>query len=451
MEICDILLLISFPAIIFGAFLGYMYGKRAGRKAMSLEAVNLPAMAVITEDDKHEKRNHIIQKYEMVTVLFADIVGFSEITDSLDPEELLFELNDFFLFFDKIIDSYQVEKIKTMGDAYMCAGGISHKNYTNPIDVVLMALDVQNHQKKMMEKNPNSWSIRIGIHTGPVIAGILGEKKLSFDIWGHTVNVASRLETSCERGNINVSGTTYEKIKKFFDCQYNGKVPHTVDDVASYIVNGLKPEFVQEENEGKMTTNHAFFVQMQLLRLIELEEYVSNLMKKNSAKLYFHNFEHIMDVYEHVELLAHLENVEDEDILLLKTAALMHDTGYATEYCSNVKEISENIARQSLPDFKYKPEQIDRVCELMNVAHYEAIPNGIVEEIMHDANHMYFERAGYNRLIMSLLRELQDNCMNIDKNEWLKSQSSRLVNHRYYTQSAIKLTKMFGEQKISSL
>ena len=332
----------------------------------------------------------------------------------------------------------------------MCAGGITPKNHTNPVDVVMLALEVQNHQKNMMEKKPNLWSVRIGIHTGPVIAGMLGEKKLAFDIWGHTVNVASRLETSCPPRSVNVSGTTYEKIKKYFDCEYNGKVPNTVDDVSSYVVKGLKKEFIQNNIDGQVVTNHAFFVQMQLLRLVNLEEHVAMMMQNSSSNLFFHNFEHITDVYEHVGLLAHLENVEDEDVLFLKTAALMHDIGYTSEYHVDISKISDEIARKILPDFQYKPEQIDRICELMKAAHYEHVPNGLVEQIMHDANHMYFGRSEYNRLTMFLLRELSSNDVALDKTEWLKNRSRMVVNHVFYTNSAIKLSRMFADNQITN-
>ena len=443
MEVSVNMFWIALPAVLAGCLAGYFFGKRAGKKSSAAYNDAFPP------DNQQERGVHTIQKYEMVTVLFADIVGFSEISDSLDPEILLEELNEFFLYCDNIIDCFQVEKIKTMGDAYMCAGGISHKNYTNPVDVVMMALQLQEHQKKMMEKNPNVWSLRVGIHTGPVIAGMLGEKKLSFDIWGHTVNVAARLETSCAPGRVNVSGTTHEKIKKYFDCEYNGKVPNTVDEVSSYLVKGLKPEFIRIDDNGQFVTNHAFFVQMQLLRLVDLEEYVVGMMKKKSATLYFHNFEHVMDVYEHVELLARLENVTDEDILLLKTAALMHDIGYSIKYDTNICSVSEGIARKFLPDFQYSQQQISRICELMKIAHYEAKPKGLVEEIMHDANHMYIGRAEYNKMMMSLLRELKEHNIVVNKNEWFKSRSSRLVNHQFYTHAAKRLTKMFSEQQIN--
>ncbi len=185
-----------------------------------------------------------IQKFDLVTVLFADIEGFSKITDQMNPDELMQDLNQFFLYFDTIVDRYNIEKIKTMGDAYMCAGGIPQPNKTNPVDIVLAALEVQEYLKVKRAQKPDIWSVRIGIHTGQVIAGMLGSKKVSYDIWGHTVNVASRLESACKAGKINISGTTYELVKEFFDCEYYGKLPDgNGNESLMYYVNGCKPEY----------------------------------------------------------------------------------------------------------------------------------------------------------------------------------------------------------------
>ncbi|MDR1171954.1 MAG: HD domain-containing protein [Bacteroidales bacterium] len=414
--------------------------------------VNAPPPVVLSRKDRYEalaeEEKPFIQKYDTVTVLFADIEGFSEITDSLEPETLLDELNSFFFYFDTIIDRYHIEKIKTMGDAYMCAGGIPQKNHTNPVDVILVALDVQNHLTRLSEQNPNVWLVRIGIHTGQVVAGMLGHKKLSFDIWGHTVNVASRLESSCKAGKINISGTTYKKIERYFDCEYQGILPHTND--VSYYVNGLKPEFVENDADGQPVPNHAFFVQMQLLRLGDLEEYVESMMTDTSSNLFFHNFKHTLDVYEQVELLAHSENIKDEDTLLLKTAALMHDIGYAISYDHDIHALSEDIARETLPLFHYKPQQIEKVYRLMKAAHCESTPNGILEEIMHDAHQMYFGRADYIMRLMNLYREREEHHIPVDKTKWLQSQISYLASHRFYTRAARELVKVSADQQIAN-
>ena len=456
MEIHAFLWCIMFPVIILSSLAGYLYGKRKWKQTAKNEeyiAGKVPAPVKLSREDRYEefaeKEKPFIQKYDMVTVLFADIEGFSKITDNLDPETLLDELNSFFFYFDTIIDRYHIEKIKTMGDAYMCAGGIPQKNYTNPVDVVLAALDVQNHLNRLSEQNPNMWSVRIGIHTGQVIAGMLGHKKLSFDIWGHTVNVAARLETSCKAGKVNVSGTTYEKIKPYFDCEYHGVTPGTNDN--SYYVNDLKPEFVEKNINGQPVLNYAFHVQMQLLRLGDLEKYVESMMTDTSSNLFFHNFKHVMDVYKQVELLAHSEQVNDDDILLMKTAALMHDIGYAISYDEDMNALNEDIAREALPLFQYKPQQIDRVCQLMKATHYESIPNDILEKIMHDANLMYFGRSDYFTRLMSLFREQEKHHIVLNKTEWFQNQIDRLSDHHFYTQSARGLVKIPADQQITRL
>jgi len=436
---------ILFPAFIITAMVGYFFGIRKGKKIALTKDLQAGSDTLLNKDkydEMIEKEKPFIQKYDMVTVLFADIEGFSEITDSLDPETLLEELNSFFFYFDIIIDHYHIEKIKTMGDAYMCAGGIPFKNHTNPVDVVMAALDVQNHLKRLSLQNPNVWSVRIGIHTGQVVAGMLGYMKLSYDIWGHTVNVASRLETSSKAGKIHISGTTYEKIERFFDCEYHGILPNTNE--ISYFVTGLKPEFIETNTDGQLVPNHAFFIQMQLLRLADLDEYVKGMMTDSVSKLYFHNFKHVRDVYEHVELLAHSENMEDEDILLLKTAALLHDIGYAISYHDDMYKLSEDVARETMPLFKYTPQQIDRVCQLMKATHYESLPNGIMEEIMHDANLMYFGRADYNTRMMNLFHEQEEHGIHVKKAVWLQHQTNRLSNHQFYTRAAKEFILKFS-------
>jgi HD superfamily phosphodiesterase len=335
-----------------------------------------------------------------------------------------------------------------MGDAYMCAGGIPQKNNTNPVDVVMVALDVQRHLNRLSKQNPNVWSVRIGIHTGQVVAGMLGHKKLSYDIWGHTVNVASRLESSCKAGKVYISGTTYEKIERFFDCEYQGTLPNTND--VSYYVNGLKPEFADRSADGQLAPNHAFFVQLQLLRLDDLEEYVKTMMTDTEHNLYFHNIKHTWDVYEQVELLAHSEKLEDKDILLLKTAALLHDIGYDISYDSDIHVLSEDIARESLPLFQYKPQQIDMICKLMKASHAESIPSGILEEIMYDANLMFYGRADYISRMMCLFLEQEAHGIVVNKATWLQNKITRLNKHKFYTRAAKELSKVPDEQQIVS-
>lgn len=168
------------------------------------------------------------RNFEQVSVMFTDIVNFSRICETLSAEELVSELNYFYSEFDRIVEKYGIEKIKTVGDSYMCASGLNMSRQFDPKKIVLAAFEINDFILKHAEKNRSdgkpSIGMRIGIHTGPVIAGIVGLKKFAYDIWGDTVNVASRMETSGEPGKVNISGDTYELVKNSFNCTPRGKI-----------------------------------------------------------------------------------------------------------------------------------------------------------------------------------------------------------------------------------
>ena len=165
---------------------------------------------------------------EHVTVMFSDFQGFTQISENLSPNELVSVINECFSAFDKIIQKYGIEKIKTIGDSYMAAGGLPSPNTTHATDVVNACLEIQKFmiefRNERIAKNLPSFEARIGVHTGPVVAGIVGIKKFAYDIWGDTVNTASRMESSGEVGRVNISETTYNLVKDVFDCEYRGKI-----------------------------------------------------------------------------------------------------------------------------------------------------------------------------------------------------------------------------------
>jgi adenylate cyclase len=163
-----------------------------------------------------------------VTVLFTDFKGFTALSEKLTPKELVKDLHECFTAFDNIMQKHGMEKIKTIGDAYMAAGGLPTPNKTHTADVVNAAIEIRkfmdDNKAIKIENNQPYFEIRIGVHTGPVVAGIVGVKKFSYDIWGDTVNTASRMESSGEVGQINISGTTYELVKDKFNCKHRGKI-----------------------------------------------------------------------------------------------------------------------------------------------------------------------------------------------------------------------------------
>jgi class 3 adenylate cyclase len=186
--------------------------------------------------------------YEKVSVLFTDFKDFSKITKDLTPGQLIKKLSMYFSEFDKIVEKWEVEKIKTIGDAYMCVGGLHRLNQSNPIQTILAGLEIQEFIKynntRNKANNEHLWELRIGIHTGDVIAGVVGKSKYSYDIWGDTVNIASRLESKGETGKVNISEATYNEVKEFFECIHRGKIEtkHT-GTIDMFFVERIKPEY----------------------------------------------------------------------------------------------------------------------------------------------------------------------------------------------------------------
>ncbi|MCU0391915.1 MAG: hypothetical protein MUE81_12415 [Thermoflexibacter sp.] len=220
-------------------------GNELHREKEKSERLLLNILPAKVAEELKDKNYTTPRHYEMVTVLFTDFKGFTSIAEQMTPEEIIRELNMIFSEFDRICKEYRLEKIKTIGDAYMCAGGIPEPNSTNPIDAVNAALEMQNYMRVLAEqkqmRGEHFFELRLGINTGPVVAGVVGESKFAYDIWGDTVNLASRMESGGEPGRVNISDHTYELVKEHFDCMYRGKISvKNKGEVNMYFVNHKK-------------------------------------------------------------------------------------------------------------------------------------------------------------------------------------------------------------------
>jgi class 3 adenylate cyclase/tetratricopeptide (TPR) repeat protein len=181
------------------------------------------------------------REFESVSVLFTDFRSFTKLTSNMPPHLLVEELNSWFVAFDNIIAKYNLEKIKTIGDSYMCAGGIPTPSENHVLNIVKAGLEIQKHiiknNETRKEKGVEPWDLRVGVHVGPVVAGVVGRMKYAYDIWGSTVNIASRMESNGEPGQVNISAQTYELIKDKFNCSYRGKIyAKNVGEVDMYFV-----------------------------------------------------------------------------------------------------------------------------------------------------------------------------------------------------------------------
>ncbi|HAS40441.1 MAG TPA: hypothetical protein DCS93_08180 [Microscillaceae bacterium] len=200
-----------------------------------------------------------VRNYNMASVLFTDFKGFTKIASITDPADIVKDLDTCFAAFDRIIEQFGLEKIKTIGDAYMCVGGIPVDNKTNAIDSVLAALEIRRFMaefraEKIM-RGEQAWELRLGINTGPLIAGVIGTKKFAYDVWGDTVNTASRMESNGVVNEISISQETFELVSDFFVCEYHGKIQAKgKGEIDMYLVKGILPE-LSEDYEGVKPNN----------------------------------------------------------------------------------------------------------------------------------------------------------------------------------------------------
>jgi adenylate cyclase len=390
-------------------------------------------------------------KYNFVTVLFSDIQGFTKIAEEMNPEVLIDELDKFFFHFDSVVEKYGIEKIKTIGDAYMCAGGIPEKNRTNPVEVILAALEMKSYMKKLKDTSElegmKFWDIRMGIHTGTVVAGVVGQKKLSYDIWGDTVNTASRMESSGEAGKINISGTTYEFVKEFFTCEYRGKMPVKYKgELEMYFVEGIVPE-LSDENGGP---NGKFIVKMQMIKLQDIEEMITKMFDDEaSPNLYFHNSSQVRNITNQVELLSGAEKLSEEDYINLKLASIFLFTGFITDY-EKPMEATLRLVDEILPGYGFEPGNVEATKKIIRNSFNET-QESLSDMILHDAKYDYLGRIDYIKLTDKLLRERTEYGKHADNKSWIDIQVKLLTDHDFITKTAKLFRSVRVEDQIARL
>ncbi len=392
-------------------------------------------------------------KFDMVTILYANIRGFTKIIEGMDSNAVMDELDEILFRFDAILKKYKIQKIKTIGDTYMAAGGIPEKNITNPVQVVMAAMEMQRYLAELHEisgREKNIWELRIGIHTGPVTAMANGKKKINYDIKGDTVNMVSRMQNYSDDGEITLSVMTYELVKEFFLCEYFGKMPVKYKgDLELFSVRSLRPEYILNGNE--LIPNSKFDVKFKLIQFNDIQEIILDKLEKElPGSLYYHNVKHTVDVVTEVELIGWAEGVSDEDILLLKTAALFHDLGHTVSYDDHEYH-GTVLARKMLPRYNYTDDQINRICDIIMATRLPPQPRNLLQKIICDADLDYLGRSDMIPVSNTLYRELKEQNKIGSFNDWNKLQLKFISGHQYYTRTARKLREVNKQKQIERI
>lgn len=411
-------------------------------------------------DELKNKGKAKARNYRSATVMFTDFKDFTHLAENYSPQDLVAELDSYFIKFDEIVNKYNVEKIKTIGDAYMAAGGVPIRNKSNAIDTTLAALEIQRAMRELKQAKEKlgekAWEIRIGLHSGDLIAGVVGIKRFAYDIWGDTVNVAAHMESSGDVGKVNISETTYEAIAEFFETEYRGKVKAKhKGEIDMYYVHSIKPEL--SENEEGIVPNEAFwhYVNLKLYSNINYRNAEKYIVKRLAGDLpeglHYHGIHHTKDVCKAVERLAIWEGVKGEELYLLKTAALYHDAGFIHSYESN-EPIGANLAKEMLPTFGYTEAQIEQVIELIEATKIPQNPKNHLEEIMCDSDLDYLGRGDFYPIAETLRQELMEFGKLADEpKKWIEMNIGFLSSHGYFTKSAKERREPEKQKRILEL
>ncbi len=392
------------------------------------------------------------KRVENGVVLFTDFVSFSQKASKIKPLQLLKKLEMYFTQFDEIIGRYKLEKIKTIGDSYMVLGGVTEDNSEPAVRACLAALEIRdfiiNEKNVAQAMKTDYWEIRIGIHMGPLVAGIIGTKKFSFDVWGDTVNIASRAEQNAEPNTISLTDIVTENITQYFDVISRGKmeIKKRGGSLEMYFLDKLKVQY-SLYNEGKIASGEIRSICQ--LSNVDADHMRKNILNRLKASLpeeiVYHDLGHTLNVEKAALRLAKLEGLDEEEILLLQTAVLYHDTGYIINDVDN-EMFAINLAKANLPKYGYNEQQIETIIQIISATqHNGKKPETLLEMIMCDADHDYFGRADYYSVSKKLRQELENYDKVMTDKEWVVYQLNYLENiHEYYTETA-KNIRQYGK------
>ena len=398
------------------------------------------------------------KRVENGVVLFTDFVDFSSKAKRVKPLQLLKKLEKYFIRFDEVIEKYNLEKIKTIGDAYMALSGVTENKPKSAVRACLAAIEIRDFMRKERDiaiamKN-DFWEIRIGLHMGPLVAGIIGTSKYSFDVWGDTVNIASRAERASKRGHITITSSIQERVTKYFELTSRGEIEihKRGGSMEMFYLEKIKDAY-HLDNEGSQANS--------LLRSIchlpsmdfnRMRTHILNRMKSlQPENISYHGLPHTLNVEKAAVRYAKLEGVKNEDLLILRTATLFHDSGFIMQYDKN-EIFGAKLAKAILPNFGYSDVQIAEIEKIILATQHDVAPETLLEKIMCDADHDYLGRKDYTGIAEKLRVELADFGTKFNEIEWIDFQINFLENiHTYHTETARNIREEGKKSRVREL
>lgn len=398
------------------------------------------------------------KRIENGVVLFTDFVNFSNKAKSLNPMKLLKKLDSYFMKFDEITSRYNIEKIKTIGDSYMAIAGVTEELSNPEIRACLAALEMrdfmENERDVARAMNKDFWEIRIGIHAGPLVAGVIGSKKFSFDVWGDTVNIASRAEQNAKADNIIITEIVAQKVEAYFELASFGdvEIKKRGGTIKMLRLKRLKLDF-SLNGEGKIANTDVLKkCELPGIDFDHMQKDILNRLKSMLPEdLAYHDLDHTINVEKSAIRYAKLEGVSEYDLILLRTAVYYHDSGFLMRYHDN-EDYAINMAGNLLPYYGYDEVDVKRIAEIIASTKLSIKPKTLLQKIMCDADHDYLGRADYYQVAKKLREERENQGSFMTEIEWVDFQLHFLTEiHEYYTETAINIRQGGKKARILEL
>ncbi len=403
-----------------------------------------------TEEKPREARK-LAKRLRMVSVLYVSVKGFDRLYKMKNPGRIIDLLDELYLALEDIAFVNNVVKIKSIGDVMLFAAGLTGENRTNPIDIVNVAIEMQRAANALKTQDGEPfWSLKMGIHTGPVMAIPSGIKNSPYNLSGESINIACRIGDASPDSTISASVMTYELIKEFFQTELIGRMPVKYKgDLGMFKINGILKDLQMTDNQ--YIPNQTYKTRYGLMKFMDIqEELLDYLEQKLPDDLFYHNIKHTIDVITEVELIGWAEGVSEENILLLKLAALFHDAGHVISYKDH-EHYGTIMARQKLANHNFDYEQIETVCRLIMATKMPPKPKDLLEQIICDSDLDYLGRADFIPVSKTLYQELRERNLIGTWEEWNKLQLKFISKHQYFTSTAIGIREVNKQQQIDRL